>query len=231
MSPFDIELRAVERQLDFSDAGKAVSRFLANRNRRLFSMSTENALLTLMREGVTVQESSVDSKRDLEDALRSACNNFIEHTCTTLCKSIISWIAQCKTCDDPSTLKDQPCMNGLHVEKLIGMTADSIQDEWNQVTTQMALYLDSPATRSILLKPVSRKIGRLMEEGRQFVAQAEDGENGWTAEIRANVLEQLNDVERVVKKVSTSTSGGAKTNAPVSEAATTTTVEQSKVAK
>ena len=51
LSPFDIELRSVERQLDFSDAGKAVSRFLANRNRRLFSMSTENALLTLFARG------------------------------------------------------------------------------------------------------------------------------------------------------------------------------------
>uniref|UniRef100_A0A7S4QLM6 Conserved oligomeric Golgi complex subunit 3 C-terminal domain-containing protein n=1 Tax=Ditylum brightwellii TaxID=49249 RepID=A0A7S4QLM6_9STRA len=65
LSPFDIQLRAVERQLDFSEAGKAVTRFLANRNRRLFSMSNENALVTLLREGVSVQESSVDSKRDL----------------------------------------------------------------------------------------------------------------------------------------------------------------------
>jgi len=45
LSPFDIELRSVERQLDFSEAGEAVARFLANRNRRLFSMSTENALV------------------------------------------------------------------------------------------------------------------------------------------------------------------------------------------
>jgi len=33
-------------------------------------MSTENALVSLLREGVSVQESSVDSKRVLEDALR-----------------------------------------------------------------------------------------------------------------------------------------------------------------
>ena len=29
LSPFDIQLRSVERQLDFSEAGKAVTRFLA----------------------------------------------------------------------------------------------------------------------------------------------------------------------------------------------------------
>eukprot|EP00804_Cyclotella_cryptica_P022112 CCRYP_011582-RA/>CCRYP_011582-RA protein AED:0.15 eAED:0.15 QI:341/1/1/1/1/1/2/1032/913 len=96
LSPFDIQLRSVERQLDFSEAGKAVSRFLANRNRRLFSMSTENALITLLREGVSVQESSVDSKRDLEDCLRSACNDFIEHTSTSLLGPISGLVDQCK---------------------------------------------------------------------------------------------------------------------------------------
>ena len=82
----------MERQLDFSDAGKAVARFLANRNRRLFSMSTENALVTLLREGVSVQESSVDSKRDLEDALRSACNDFIEHTCKRVAGDFMAFV-------------------------------------------------------------------------------------------------------------------------------------------
>ena len=44
----------------------------------------QNALITLLREGLLVQESSVDSKRDLEDCLRSACNDFIEHTSSSL---------------------------------------------------------------------------------------------------------------------------------------------------
>jgi hypothetical protein len=187
--------------LDFSDAGKAVSRFLANRNRRLFSMSTENALLTLMREGVSVQESSVDSKRDLEDALRGACNDFIEHTCTSLAKSIMAWVAQCKACK--SNLQDQVCMKGESVQSIVGQTADSIEEQWIEVTNQMALYLESPATRSILLKPVSRKISRWLEEAHNFVGQSVDGENGWDATIRANVLQQMSHVEHAVKKVIT----------------------------
>jgi hypothetical protein len=35
LSPFYIELHSVERQLDFSDAGKVVARYLANRDRRV----------------------------------------------------------------------------------------------------------------------------------------------------------------------------------------------------
>ena len=59
-------------------------------------MSTENALITLLREGVSVQESSVDSKRDLEDCLRSACNDFIEHTSSSLLGPIAGFVDQCK---------------------------------------------------------------------------------------------------------------------------------------
>ena len=162
-------------------------------------MSTENALLTLMREGVHVQESSVDSKRDLEDALRGACNDFIEHTSIVLAKSIMAWVAQCKACK--SNLKDQVCMKGESVQIIVIQTADSIEEQWTKVTDQMALYLDSPATRSILLKPVSRKISRSLEEARLFVGQAVDGENGWDATIRANVLQRMGDIEHAVKKV------------------------------
>jgi conserved oligomeric Golgi complex subunit 3 len=153
LSPFDIELRSVERQLDFSDAGKAVARFLANRNRRLFSMSTENALITLLREGVSVQESSVDSKRDLEDALRSACNDFIEHTCTSVASDLMVFVEKNKGSMKPDALK-----------AVLAKTAGGMGEALGEVSTQMGLYLDNPATQSILLKPVSRKIVRATDE-------------------------------------------------------------------
>ena len=80
--------------------------------------------------------------------------------------------------------------------------------------------MDSPATRSILLKPVSCKIARLVEDGREFVAQAEDGENGWTVEARQQVLQQLNgEIERAIKKAPKSV---AKTTTTTTIAAATT---------
>eukprot|EP00978_Attheya_sp_CCMP212_P035419 scaffold154147_cov46-Attheya_sp.AAC.1 len=128
LSPFDIQLRAVERQLDFSDAGKAMSRFLANRNRRLFSMSTENALVTLLREGVSVQESSVDSKRDLEDALRSACNDFIEHTATSVAGSVLTFVDQCKGCNEKDALPSQPFASGPSVKEVMKKACEGLEE-------------------------------------------------------------------------------------------------------
>lgn len=188
----------MERQLDFSDAGKAVSRFLANRNRRLFSLSTENALVTLLREGVSVQESSVDHKRDLEDALRSACNDFIEHTSQSMARDILNFGQQCKSSDD--NLGAQAFMNGESVKSMLEKTMETLEDQLNDTGTQMSLYLDNAATQSILLKPVSRKIQRALDDSRKAVQQTQIGENGWDADVRSSVLQLLDTVESLVKQ-------------------------------
>jgi len=198
LSPFDIELRSVERQLDFSDAGKAVSRFLANRNRRLFSMSTENALVTLLREGVSVQEANVDSKRDLEDALRSACNDFIDHTSTTIARDLLDFGAQCKLMGD--TAATQPFAKGDVVKAMLESAAMTLEAQLAEVTNQMGLYLDNFATQSILLKPVSRKIVRAIEDAKKCVQNTTDGENGWNPEVRASVLALLQEIETNLKQ-------------------------------
>ena len=202
LSPFDIQLRSVERQLDFSEAGKAVSRFLANRNRRLFSMSTENALVTLLREGVSVQESSVDSKRDLEDCLRSACNDFIEHTTSSLLGPISKFIDQCKNVSsDGSTdmLQSKSFMNGIVVKSMFGCAFETLESELSNVSTQMKLYLENQSTQSILLKPVVRKITRALEEARRFIEEVPNDENGWDAELRVEVLQSAWVFETRVK--------------------------------
>lgn len=193
LSPFDIELRSVERQLDFSDAGKAVARFLANRNRRLFSMSTENALVTLLREGVSVQESSVDSKRDLEDALRSACNDFIEHTCKSLAGDLMQVVTDNK---DKGLVLKPDALNAV-----LTKTLEPLDATLNELLEQMGLYLDNPATQGILLKPVSRKVVRAIEDAKKEVEIATDG---WDEESKAQTVSVLETVERKIKASSKS---------------------------
>ena len=200
LSPFDIELRSVERQLDFSDAGKAMARFLANRNRRLFSMNaSENALFTLLREGVSVQEASVDSKRDLEDALRSACNGFIDHTSKSVAGDLIHTVEQCKS-SDTNALARQALLNADSVESLLNKTMEGLESSMVEVTSQMALYLDNPGTQSILLKPVSKKVTRAADDLRKLVGKIDKDENGWTDEKRQKAEELLLSVEQAMKK-------------------------------
>ncbi|KAL7472676.1 hypothetical protein ACHAXS_013046 [Conticribra weissflogii] len=204
LSPFDIQLRSVERQLDFSEAGKAVSRFLANRNRRLFSMSTENALVTLLREGVSVQESSVDSKRDLEDCLRSACNDFIEHTSSSLLGPIAIFVDQCKNAvgsgsGSTDVLIKAPFMNAVLVKGVFTKAFENLDGELENVSKQMNLYLENGATQSILMKPVVRKLSRSLDEARRFVGEVPDGANNWEEGAKEEVLKISETFEAKVK--------------------------------
>ncbi|KAL9191090.1 hypothetical protein ACHAXT_000796 [Thalassiosira profunda] len=202
LSPFDIQLRSVERQLDFSEAGKAVTRFLANRNRRLFSMSTENALVTLLREGVSVQESSVDSKRDLEDCLRSACNDFIEHTSASLLGPIAGFVDQCKNAGSSEAVANASFMNAVGVKGVFSSALENVDGELDNVSKQMTLYLENAATQGILLKPVVRKITRALEDAKRFIGELPGDENGWDAELKAEVLNSMSEYEAKVKAAS-----------------------------
>ena len=206
-----MQLRSVERQLDFSDAGKAVSRFIANRNRRLFSMTSENALVTLLSEGVSTREKSIDSKRDLEDSLRSACNDFIEHTSVSLAGPIVTFVEQCKGVSSVATsgdgasssqpLKSQSFMTGEYVSTVMTRALDRLEPEIGEVNSQMSLYMESAATRSILLKPVVRKIARLLDESRAFIDQGAvvDGTERWTEQQKIEVKKAIDNFEKMTK--------------------------------
>jgi len=218
LSPFDIQLRAVERQLDFSEAGKAVTKFLASRNRRIFSMSTENALLTLLREGVSVQEASMDSKRDLEDALRSACNDFIEHSSVQLAGPLLGLVDSCKsataalssTVTTTNTnihavaLREEPFMKADKVQKTLNEAKECMKTQLSPIQQQMAAYLESAAAQSILLKPVMRKISRALEDLKRFLTDIEECEsNGWNDISKADTLGSVREIEQFVKEPGT----------------------------
>ncbi|KAG7356051.1 Sec34-like family protein [Nitzschia inconspicua] len=204
LSPFDIDLRSVERQLDFSDAGKAVSRFLANRNRRLFSMSTENALVTLLREGVSINEESVDSKRDLEEALRAACNDFIDHTCKSVGLGVMDLSSKLSAAT-PESLKTVPFFNAAKVKETLKLTSESFETKAAEISSQMRLYLDNPATQSILLKPISKKITKALDEIRKAICEIADGENDWNGSTRSETLLLIDDLEKTAKKMAKAT--------------------------
>jgi len=199
LSPFDIDLRSVERQLDFSDAGRAVSRFLANRNRRLFSMSTENALVTLLREGVSVNEESVDSKRDLEEALRNACNGFIDHICNSLVEDVFNIVAKLNS-STPEGLESASFFDASKVKEILAKTLEDFEPKANEILNKMSLYLENPTTQSILLKPVSKKISKGLEEIKKGVNGMTNENTGWDESIRADILHIINDLEKAVKK-------------------------------
>jgi hypothetical protein len=202
LSPFDIQLRAVERQLDFSEAGKAVTKFLANRNRRIFSMSIENALVTLLREGVSIQESSVDSKRDLEEALRSACNDFIEHSSQKVAAPLFLFVDQCKSVESTSSAPGNSIAPAAVNERLAA-AFETFNEETPVLKQQMGLYLESSVTQGILLKPVARKLLRSLEDVKRFVASSsasDDDDTGSGTSDKEQIFGVISTMEAAIKE-------------------------------
>lgn len=228
LSPFDIQLRSVEKQLDFSETNKAVTKFLISsrniRQAKLFSLSNENALVQLLREGVSVQESSVDSKRDLEDSLRSACNDFIEHTAQELASDLFQFVEECKyvvsgvngegDLKTPENLDS--FMHAISVKTVLTNTLEAMKngDESKDIIDNMQLYLENKATQQILLKPVARKVIRALDDSKRYISEVcdnvsskeesqKDGneQGGWNTEIKSEIDHLMQEIEITIKSI------------------------------
>jgi hypothetical protein len=162
-------------------------------------MSTENALVTLLREGLSVNEESVDSKRDLEEALRDACNGFIDHVSTSLAEEVFNLLAKLNS-STPESLKSDSFFDASKVKEILAKTLEDFDLKAKQVLNKMGLYLENPTTQSILLKPVSKKVLKGLEEVKKGVIGMTNEDNGWNESIRAEILQIMIDLEKVVKK-------------------------------
>jgi conserved oligomeric Golgi complex subunit 3 len=184
-----------------------MAKFLANRNRRLFSMSsTENALLTLLREGVSVQESSVDSKRDLETALKAACNDYMDHCAHAMAGELLKLVDQCRAAENGS-IAQLALMNADHLLDSLAKAKDDLDKSVDPAVEQLKLYLENPGTQGILLRPVSRKVTRAVEELNRTVSSVKDGELDWDADKRTLAAQLLADMDGTMKKVAKTSAG------------------------
>jgi len=128
--PFDISLRSVSRELDFSRTGEAFTRFLNTSKQKLFSVNlADNSLVRVGRDVVgTVTEVHTDGQRTLEEDLKNVCNEFINSVAETMTGDVET----------------------IHVNIIEeGML--------RTVVESMRVYLDDD-TVQILVNPIKRKI-------------------------------------------------------------------------
>ncbi len=97
--PFDARLQSVERSLNFSSTGQALTHFASNA-RSVLRFDNLNSLWQLAREGLpTLQEEQVDAKRELDAVLKAACQSLKTNAVRTLLASRLhSWLAKVSAC-------------------------------------------------------------------------------------------------------------------------------------
>lgn len=83
--------------IDFSNIKSAAAGLIHNRN-KLFSFSSNNALLEFLLEGTPkVKEYLIDSRKEIDKQLKSSCEAFITHISESLLGNVMEWIQKVTT--------------------------------------------------------------------------------------------------------------------------------------
>ncbi|PSC70334.1 conserved oligomeric Golgi complex subunit 3 [Micractinium conductrix] len=167
IAPFKADFAVVERDLDFTHMRDYLRRTLSGQL-PLFSLSSDNAFVQLMgKGGPRLQESQVDSKKELERALKSTCEAFIMHATKLSVEPLLSFItkvtaarvaAQAAGPQGAKALREQAFAAPERVAELVGRVREALGGALPAAAAKMRLYLPSPATRAILLKPIKSNV-------------------------------------------------------------------------
>ena len=162
LAPFSLELRQVDKHLDFSNTSKALRSFLANRS-RLFNLTSDNALLNLSTEIVpTVEESTVDKKEELDAALRRVCNSMCEE---------VGQEVMGKLGEEGTTIQD---LDVSHLQAV----RDKVTTHLQQVFLKKLLAKLNTDTVRVLLAPIQRKIIKIAQDLKSGCKEDDSSDKG-----------------------------------------------------
>ncbi|KAL0426741.1 UNVERIFIED_CONTAM: Conserved oligomeric Golgi complex subunit [Sesamum latifolium] len=168
IAPFDIEFSVTHKELDFSHLLEHLRRILRGQA-SLFDWSRSSSLARTL--SPRVLESQIDAKKELEKSLKATCEEFIMSVTKLVVDPMLSFVtkvtavkvalsagSQNQESALTKPLKDQAFATPEKVAELVQKVASAIQQELPRVMGKMKLYLQNPATRAILFKPIKTNI-------------------------------------------------------------------------
>lgn len=170
IAPFDIEFSVTHKELDFSHLLEHLRRILRGQT-SLFDWSRSTSWARTL--SPRVLESQIDAKKDLERTLKATCEEFIMSvtklavdpmlsfvTKVTAVKVALSSGSQNQKADSAISkpLKEQAFAAPEKVAEIVQKVSTAIQEELPRVMAKMKLYLQNPATRTILFRPIKTNI-------------------------------------------------------------------------
>ncbi|BFZ06191.1 hypothetical protein BsWGS_09229 [Bradybaena similaris] len=162
IAPFQADFSIRETHLDFSKF-KDAAYSLFNKKSQFFSLNSSNALLQFILEGTPqVMEMFVDSKRDVDQQLKTSCEDFIHHVTDLFTAPLNSFMSRAniitsmKKEDATSkvTLRQQPFASPEKIHDVVAETYKNIKTKLPLVQRSMSLYLANKDTEAILFRPI-----------------------------------------------------------------------------
>ncbi|KAK6126691.1 hypothetical protein DH2020_039571 [Rehmannia glutinosa] len=169
IAPFDIEFSVTHKELDFSHLLEHLRRILRGQA-SLFDWSRSTSLARTL--SPRVLESQIDAKKELEKSLKATCEEFIMSVTKLVVDPMLSFATKVtavkvalssgsqnqKETAMSKPLKNQAFATPEKVAELVQKVGSAIQQELPRVMGKMKLYLQNPATRAILFKPIKYDI-------------------------------------------------------------------------
>ncbi|XP_063599673.1 conserved oligomeric Golgi complex subunit 3-like [Penaeus indicus] len=179
MAPFQVDACLHETSLDWSKVRNAAFSLVQKRD-RLFSLSSNNALLEFIVKGsLQVTEQRLDSKRDLDNRLKKLCELLIL-TCTEsltgplsifLTKAEVILQMNKEESVKPISLKNQPFASAEKVADVVSSSQKNIRTHLPGIQRSMQLYLANRDTEFILFKPIRVNVLSTFSKVQNMVAE------------------------------------------------------------
>ncbi|KAM7307130.1 procathepsin L-like [Ixodes scapularis] len=151
---------------------------LYNKKSRLFSFGTNNALLEFVLEGtLQIRENLIDSKKAVDNQLKTMCEEFIAHTAQLLIGPIQPFLDKANVIlqvqhQEPTrtvSLRNQPFAAPETVSNVVSNAYRHLKETLTSLARSMSLYLANKDTEQILFKPVKTKVLAAYENLNQIV--------------------------------------------------------------
>eukprot|EP00697_Spironema_sp_BW2_P002655 gnl/Spiro4/13512_TR7203_c0_g1_i1.p1 gnl/Spiro4/13512_TR7203_c0_g1~~gnl/Spiro4/13512_TR7203_c0_g1_i1.p1 ORF type:complete len:767 (-),score=139.11 gnl/Spiro4/13512_TR7203_c0_g1_i1:122-2386(-) len=154
IAPFEVDFTGEESTLDFSHMKDALLS-LWSKTDSFFSFSGMRRLLSGFVQDVSaprVCDSVVDSKKNLENELKSTCEKFILEASNTLAGSLMEGLKQLASPLNKRMLSEES------VIALLETVESSVDIHYPKLIESMDLYLANPILQSLMIKPIKTNI-------------------------------------------------------------------------
>ncbi|XP_064442163.1 conserved oligomeric Golgi complex subunit 3 isoform X2 [Mirounga angustirostris] len=173
IAPFHTEFTIKEISLDLKKTRDAAFKILNPMTvPRFFRLNSNNALIEFLLEGTPeIREHYLDSKKDVDRHLKSACEQFIQQQTKLFVEQLeefLTKVSALKTMASQGgpkyTLSQQPWAQPAKVSDLVASAYKTIKAKLPLTLRSMSLYLSNKDTEFILFKPVRNNIQQVFQK-------------------------------------------------------------------
>ncbi|XP_007466518.1 PREDICTED: conserved oligomeric Golgi complex subunit 3 isoform X1 [Lipotes vexillifer] len=173
IAPFHTEFTIKEISLDLKKTRDAAFKILNPMTvPRFFRLNSNNALIEFLLEGTPeIREHYLDSKKDVDRHLKSACEQFIQQQTKLFVEQLEEFLTKVSALNTMAsqggpkyTLSQQPWAQPAKVSDLVASAYKTIKAKLPLTLRSMSLYLSNKDTEFVLFKPVRNNIQQVFQK-------------------------------------------------------------------